>query len=99
MLELDVTNTSERRGDEVVQVYVEDVGASVAPPVRRLVAFERRTLGPGEIGTFSFRIGRDELGFWATAPTASRFVVEPGLFRLHVGSTLTSTQPVELQVR
>ena len=39
-LELDVTNTSDRRGDEVVQVHLEDVVASVAPPVRRLVAFE-----------------------------------------------------------
>ena len=43
ILEVEVTNTSARAGDEVVQVYVEDLVASVAPPVRRLVAFERRT--------------------------------------------------------
>ena len=118
LLELDVTNTSERRGDEVVQVYVEDVVASVSPPVRRLIAFERRSLDAGETTTFSFRIGREHLGFWATdgaapplaasawsgasarvSPTAaSRFVVEPGLFRLHVGSTLTATQPIDLRV-
>ncbi|WP_242609497.1 glycoside hydrolase family 3 N-terminal domain-containing protein [Agromyces ramosus] len=41
-----VTNTSDRSGDEVVQAYLEDVVSSVAPPVRRLVAFERRTIEP-----------------------------------------------------
>lgn len=98
-LELDVTNTSNRRGDEVVQVFVEDVVASVAPPVRRLVAFERRTLGPGETVTFTFELGTARLGFWVTDAAAPRFVVEPGLFRLHVGSTLDTTQAVELRVR
>lgn len=97
-LSVDVTNTSSRAGDEVLQVYVEDLVASVAPPVRRLVAFERRRIAPGETTTFSFEIGRDQLGFWATDSGASRFVVEPGLFRLHVGPTLTSTEALELRV-
>jgi beta-glucosidase len=95
---LDVTNTSARTGDEVIQVYVEDLVASVAPPVRRLVAFERRTLSPGETAPFAFEIGCDQLGFWATDAAASRFIVEPGVFRLHLGSTLGSTQAVDLRV-
>jgi beta-glucosidase len=94
-LSLEVTNTADRRGDEVVQVYVEDVVASVAPPVRRLVAFERRPLSPDETAVFSFDLGREHLGFWAPG---GRFIVETGLFRLHVGSTLDRTQPVELRV-
>lgn len=98
-LELDVTNTSDRRGDEVIQVFVEDVVASIAPPVRRLVAFQRRTLDPGEAVTFAFELGTEQLGFWVTDAAEARFVVEPGLFRLHVGSTLDSTQVVELRVR
>ncbi|TDN91270.1 glycoside hydrolase family 3 N-terminal domain-containing protein [Microbacterium sp. BK668] len=98
-VEVEVTNSSDRAGDEVVQVYVEDVVASVAPPVRRLVAFERRTLEPGETATFSFEIGPRALGFWSTATPAPEFVVEPGLFRLHIGPTLASTQAVELRVR
>lgn len=97
-VEIDVRNTSERAGDEVIQVYVEDVVASVAPPVRRLVAFERRTLGPGETTTFSFAIGRDQLGLWTTDGPAAAFVVEPGVFRLHVGSTLGEAVPVEVRV-
>ena len=98
-IELDVTNTSDRRGDEVIQAYLEDVVASVAPPVRRLVAFERRTIEPGGTVTVSFELGTGELGFWATDAADARFVVEPGLFRLHVGSTLERTQAVEFLVR
>ncbi|HEU4757057.1 MAG TPA: glycoside hydrolase family 3 N-terminal domain-containing protein [Agromyces sp.] len=97
-LTLEVTNTSDRTGDEVVLVFLEDVVASVAPPVRRLVAFERRTIKAGETVTFAFELGTDQLGFWATDGAHARFVVEPGLFRLHVGSTLDRTQAVELVV-
>lgn len=97
-LELDVTNTSDRAGDEVVLVFLEDVVASVAPPVRRLVAFERRSLDAGETATFSFDLCERDLGFWSTDAADARFVVEPGLFRLHVGPTLERTQAVELRV-
>lgn len=98
-VEVDVTNTADRRGDEVIQAYLQDVVASVAPPVRRLVAFERRTIKPGTTVTVSFELGAHELGFWATDAAVTRFVVEPGLFRLHVGTTLERTQAVELLVR
>ncbi len=97
-LALAVVNTSARSGDEVVQVFVEDTVASVAPPVRRLVAFERRTIPPGTTTVFTFEIGREQLGFWAARAAAPAFVVEPGLFRLHVGSTLASTQAIDLRV-
>ena len=95
VLEIDVTNTSVRAGDEVLQVYVEDLVASISPPVRRLVAFERRTLPPGGTTTFSFEIGPDQLGFWLADGT---FTVELGGFVLHVGPTLEHTQPVTLTV-
>ena len=72
--------------------------ASVAPPVRRLVAFDRRTVTAGETATFSFDLGERDLGFWSTDAADARFVVEPGLFRLHVGPTLEHTQAVELRV-
>ena len=96
LLEVEVTNTSARTGDEVVQVYVEDLVASLAPPVRRLAAFERRTLAAGETALFAFEIGPEQLGFRLAD---GRFTVEPGAFVLHVGSTLERTQPVALRVR
>ena len=51
------------------------------------------SIAAGETATFSFDIGREQLGFWLTDATA-RFVVEPGVFVLHVGPTLERTQPV-----
>ncbi|WP_442574106.1 glycoside hydrolase family 3 N-terminal domain-containing protein [Microbacterium sp. F51-2R] len=94
-LSIDVTNVSDLPGDEVVQVYVEDLVASTAPPVRRLAAFERRAIAPGETATLSFEIGDEQLGFWLDG----RFTVEPGAFVLHVGPTLDRAQPVALTVR
>ena len=55
ILEIDVSNVSARSGDEVVQVYLEDIVATMAPPVRRLIAFDRRTLAPGETTTVLLR--------------------------------------------
>ncbi|GAA1981308.1 glycoside hydrolase family 3 N-terminal domain-containing protein [Microbacterium pumilum] len=99
---VDVTNTSDRAGDEVVQLYVHDLIASIAAPVRRLIAFERRTLEPGETATFEFAVGHGQLGFWTTVPTApptgATLLVEPGVFRFHIGGSLDRTQPVELRV-
>ncbi len=94
-LTVDVTNTSSRTGDEVVQVYVEDLVASIAPPVRRLVAFDRRTLAAGETAALSFAIGPEQLGFRGSD---GALVVEPGTFVLHVGGALDRTQPVTLRV-
>lgn len=96
VLDIEVTNTSARAGDEVIQVYVEDLVASVAPPVRRLAAFERRTLAAGETSLFAFDIGPEQLGFRLAD---GRLIVEPGGFVLHVGSTLEHTQTVALRVR
>jgi beta-glucosidase len=95
-ISLDVINTSPRDGDEVIQVYVEDLVASIAPPVRRLVAFERRTVAAGETVTFSFEVGPDQLGFRLADGS---FTVESGAFVMHVGPTLERTQPVALRVR
>ncbi len=50
-VEVDVTNTGERRGSEVVQVYVEPLNPEVARPVRELKAFEKVVLDPGETAT------------------------------------------------
>ena len=51
-----ITNTGSRKGDEVVQIYVSNTGASVVQPERQLVGFERITLEPGEIRRMDFEI-------------------------------------------
>ena len=81
---VDVSNTGQRAGDEVVQLYLRDVVSSVTRPVKELKGFQRVTLKPGETKNVSFTLGRDALGFWKTG---KEFVVEPGKFDVTVGGS------------
>ena len=74
-MQVTVTNTGARAGDEVVQLYVRDLAASVTRPVRQLRAFERVTLEPGASKTLSFTLGPPDLGL---LDARMRWVVEPG---------------------
>jgi len=80
---VDVRNTGDRAGDEVVQVYVRDDVASVAQPVRALKAFRRVTLGPGEMQSVAFKLGPDSFALY---DRQMRRVVEPGTFTIYVGT-------------
>jgi beta-glucosidase len=80
----EISNTGSRRGDEVVQLYVRDVVASVTRPVKELKGFRRVTLEPGETQTVALEVTPDRL---ACYDTEMRFRVEPGEFRLMVGTS------------
>lgn len=79
-----VRNTGSRAGDEVVQLYLHDVLASVAQPVISLAGFERIHLAPGESREVVFRVSRSQLQL---LDRDLHWVVEPGLFRVMVGSS------------
>ncbi|MEV0523795.1 beta-glucosidase BglX [Streptomyces sp. NPDC050439] len=81
-----VRNTGERTGDEVVQLYVHDVAASIAQPVRKLRGFRRVTLKAGRSTTVRFRLAAEDLGFWTNAPDGE-FRVEEGAVDLYVGTS------------
>ncbi|WP_199548844.1 beta-glucosidase BglX [Streptomyces sp. N35] len=81
-----LTNTGERPGDEVVQLYVHDRAASIVQPVRRLRGFERVRLTPGESTEVRFRLTAEDLGFWTGDP-AGVFVVEPGAVDVYAGTS------------
>jgi beta-glucosidase len=81
---VDVRNTGKRTGDEVVQLYIRDVVASVARPVKELKGFERVTLQPGETRHVTFTLSQRELGFHNRD---MQFVVEPGTFNVTVGTS------------
>ncbi|HEV2761772.1 MAG TPA: glycoside hydrolase family 3 C-terminal domain-containing protein, partial [Pyrinomonadaceae bacterium] len=83
---VEVENTGSRAGDEVVQLYVRDVAASVTRPVKELKGFERVTLRPGERRRVTFTLTPPLLGFH---DREGRFVVEPGAFKLFVGTDST----------
>ena len=79
-----VKNVGARAGDEVVQLYVHDVLASVARPVMQLEGFQRVHLEPGEEREVSFPLSRDQLQM---LDREMHWVVEPGSFRVLVGAS------------
>ena len=81
----DIRNSGKRAGDEVVQLYVRDVEASVKRPKKQLMAFERISLRPGETRSVSFTVAPERLAFWDERRKA--WVVEPGAFEVMVGSS------------
>jgi beta-glucosidase len=88
---VEVENVGARAGDEVVQLYIRDVAASVTRPVRELKGFQRVTLPPGTKRRLEFNLGPEQLGFYNRE---MRFVVEPGEFKVMVGNS--SADPHEL---
>jgi beta-xylosidase len=79
-----ITNTGARTGDEVVQLYVHDVHASVTRPVQELKGFQRISLAPGETRTITFQLDVRQLGFYNQAMA---YVVEPGAVEVMIGSS------------
>ena len=78
----DIRNAGERTGEEVVQLYVRDVLASVARPVMELKGFRKIRLEPGASTTVEFTLPAQKL---AMLDSEMRWVVEPGAFRIMVG--------------
>jgi len=87
-VKVDVTNTGQREGDEVAQLYVrEDVG-SVETPSRSLAGFARIHLRPAEKQTVTFRVPQDQLAVWNRE---GRWAVEPGSYTVWVGGSSEAT--------
>ncbi|MFG6686786.1 beta-xylosidase [Mariniflexile sp. HNIBRBA6329] len=84
---IDVTNTGNRVGDEVVQMYVRDDYASVGRYLKMLKGFKRIILKPGETKTVTFKLGFDELNI---LNQDMKKVVEPGTFTISVGASSRS---------
>lgn len=78
-----VTNTGERAGSEVVQLYIGDEESSLPRPLKELKGFEKVTLNPGEKRTVRFAVTPEELKYFDDARHA--WVAEPGRFTAHVG--------------
>jgi beta-xylosidase len=77
-----VTNTGDRDGDEVVQLYLRDPVAQVTRPVRQLTGFKRISVPAGESRTVSFHLHADRTAY--TGARGQR-IVDPGLIEVHVG--------------
>lgn len=85
-ISVEVRNTGDRSGTEVVQLYGRDEVASVARPIRMLLGFARVPLDAREARTVTFTVHPSRLAFY---DAQMRFVVEPGAFTFSVGSSST----------
>lgn len=94
-IEVTVTNTGERDGEDVVQLYAHDVVASVTRPVAQLVGFQRVTLAPGERATVTFEVPPARLAF---SDRTMRRVVEPGAVQFWVGDAATREVEGEVEL-
>jgi beta-glucosidase len=81
-LTANVTNTSKRAGDEVVQLYISDVAASVPVSIRSLAGIKRVFLRPGEKSTVSFEIKPEQM---SVIDNNGKRVIEPGEFLVSIG--------------
>jgi beta-glucosidase-like glycosyl hydrolase len=93
---VDVTNTGDRAGGEVVQLYIRDEISSVTRPIKELKGFQRVNIEPGETRTLSFSVGPQELQFYNREMKRG---VEPGTFKIMVGPNSVDLTSVSLDVR
>lgn len=87
----EITNTGERAGSDVVQMYIRDLVSTVTRPVKELKGFEKVWLEPGETKMVELEIKADTLAFY---DINMQYVVEPGEFEIMVG---TSSQSSDLE--
>lgn len=90
-----VTNSGQRAGDEVVQLYIRDLVSSVTRPVMELKDFKRISLAAGESKTVAFTITPDKLSF---LDINMNRIVEPGWFDIMVGTSSVKYQTAKLEV-
>lgn len=84
LVSVDVQNTGTRAGTEVVQLYTRDLVSSVTTYEKNLRGFARVTLAPRETKTVTFKLTPADLALWNRE---MKFVVEPGSFRVMIGSS------------
>lgn len=90
-----VTNTGERAGAEVVQLYIRDLVASATRPVKELKGFRKIMLEPGQNSTVSFTLTADDLAFYWPDGTWS---AEPGAFKVFVGTNSRDVKEAEFRL-
>jgi beta-glucosidase len=88
-----LTNSGAREAEEVVQVYLSDLEASVVVPVHKLVGFKRLRLAAGESQTLRFTLTPDDM---MLVSESGERRLEPGAFRLIIGTCSPGARGVSL---
>ena len=90
-----VKNTGDRKGTEVVQLYMQDVTASLVRPVKELKGFSRVELEAGEERTVNLELKKQDMGFYNNQ---GEYVLEDGLFRIYAGGNSRDCLCAEIRV-
>jgi beta-glucosidase len=93
---VEVSNTSEREADEVVQLYIHQRYGSASRPVRELKGFQRITLGAGESREVEFSLGQNERRYWNAA--VRDWVTDSSTFDVWVGGDSTAELTTTFEV-
>ncbi len=91
-----ITNSGTYAGEEVVQLYIQDVAASLVRPVRELKGFQKIRLAPGESREIEFVITEKELAFYQED---LRFMAEPGQFRVFIGGSSAAEEGISFWLK
>jgi beta-glucosidase len=92
---VDVTNTGNYDGKEVVQLYIRDMVGSVTRPIKELKGFQKIAIKKGEKQTVTFEISVEELKFYNSD---LQFIAEPGAFQVFVGTNSSTDNKVSFEL-
>ncbi|MEM6396352.1 MAG: glycoside hydrolase family 3 N-terminal domain-containing protein [Bacteroidota bacterium] len=95
-ISVEVTNSGQMAGTEIVQLYLQDMVGSVTRPVRELKGFDRIELAPGQSQTVTFTLDNEDLSFYRRDMS---FGSELGQFRAYVGPHSDATTFVEFKLQ
>jgi beta-glucosidase len=95
-VEVTVTNTGQRAGSEVAQLYVRDLVGSTTRPVKELKGFRKVDLAPDEARTVTFTLRADDLAFHTASGT---WEAEPGEFQVFVGTSSADVKSAKFRLR
>jgi beta-glucosidase len=91
-----VANTGAYDGEEVVQLYIRDITASVVKPVKELKGFQKIFFKKGEAKEVRFILTADDLRFYNDR---LQFIYEPGEFRLYIGGNSSDVQETTFELK
>ncbi|HRE38747.1 MAG TPA: glycoside hydrolase family 3 N-terminal domain-containing protein [Chitinophagaceae bacterium] len=91
-----LTNTGNYDGEEVVQLYIRDVAASVVRPVKELKGFQKVSLKKGEAKEVRFMLTADDLRFYNDR---LQFIYEPGEFKLYIGGSSNDVKETTFELK
>ncbi|WP_293888238.1 MULTISPECIES: beta-glucosidase BglX [unclassified Sphingobacterium] len=92
---IDISNTGNYDAEETIQLYIQDVVASVTRPVKELKGFQKIFLKKGEQKTVNFKINVDDLKFF---DNSLNYIAEPGNFKVYIGPNSRDVKEKEFEL-